>query len=77
MRSYLSRQDVRSQRSLFQLSDEDRERYLARLGLAVKRARQSGEQTLATISLELPPQVDPSAVVCASRREDMEHGKSR
>ena len=70
MRSYLSRQDVRSQHSPFQLSDEDRERYLARLGLAVKRARQSGEQTLATISLELPPQVDPSAVVCASRRED-------
>jgi isochorismate synthase len=56
-------------RSPFALSDEARERLFARLGLAVKRARQSGEQTLATISLELPPEVDPSAVVCTSRRE--------
>jgi menaquinone-specific isochorismate synthase len=47
----------------------DRERLLARLGLAVKRARRSGEQTLATISVGLPAEVDPSAVVCASRRE--------
>jgi salicylate biosynthesis isochorismate synthase len=56
-------------RSPFALSDEDRERLLARLDLAVKRARRSGEQTLATISVGLPAEVDPSAVVCASRRE--------
>jgi isochorismate synthase len=57
-------------RSPFQLSDEARERLLARLELAVKRARRSGEQTLATISLEVPGEVDPSAVVCASRRHE-------
>ena len=56
-------------RSLFALSDDDRERLLARLRLAVKRARRSGKETLATISLALPGEVDPSAVVCASRRE--------
>jgi salicylate biosynthesis isochorismate synthase/menaquinone-specific isochorismate synthase len=56
-------------RGTFALSDEDRERLLARLDLAVKRARRSGVQTLATIALGLPPEVDPSAVVCASRRE--------
>jgi salicylate biosynthesis isochorismate synthase/menaquinone-specific isochorismate synthase len=38
------------------------------LELAVKRARRSGGETLATISLSLPAEVDPSAVVCASRR---------
>ncbi|HEY5046182.1 MAG TPA: isochorismate synthase [Solirubrobacteraceae bacterium] len=56
-------------RGTFALSDEDRERLFARLDLAVKRARRSGVQTLATISLGLPAEVDPSAVVCASRRE--------
>ncbi len=54
--------------SPFQLGEHDRERLLKRLQLAVKRARRSGEQTLATIGLALPPEVDPSAVVCASRR---------
>jgi len=53
----------------FALSEADRERLLARLEVAVRRARRSGEETLATISLELPAEVDPSAVVCASRRE--------
>jgi isochorismate synthase len=57
-------------RSPFTLSDEDRERLFARLDLAVKRARRSGEQTLATISLEVPGEVDPSTVVCASRRHE-------
>ena len=52
----------------FALSEHDRERLLERLQLAVKRARRSGEQTLATIGLALAPEVDPSAVVCASRR---------
>ncbi len=52
----------------FALSDPDRERLAARLELAVKRARRSGRQTLATLTLALAADVDPSAVVCASRR---------
>ncbi len=52
----------------FALGEEDRERLLARLQLAVKRARRSGKQILATIGVPLPADVDPSAVVCASRR---------
>ncbi len=52
----------------FALRDADRERLAARLVLAVKRARRSGRPTLATLTLTLPEDVDPSAVVCASRR---------
>ena len=52
----------------FALGEEDRERLLARLRLAVKRARRAGKEILATISVPLPGDVDPSAVVCASRR---------
>jgi isochorismate synthase len=55
-------------RSPFALSDEDRERLLARLQLAIKHARRGGEEILATIGFQLPADVDPSAVVCASRR---------
>ncbi|HYM53796.1 MAG TPA: isochorismate synthase [Solirubrobacteraceae bacterium] len=55
-------------RSPFSLADGDRERLAARLELAVRRARRSAKQTLATISLSLPADVDPSAVACASRR---------
>jgi salicylate biosynthesis isochorismate synthase len=58
-----------SSRSPFQLSNEARERLLERLHLAVKRARRGGKEILATISVRLPSEVDPSAVVCASRRE--------
>jgi salicylate biosynthesis isochorismate synthase/menaquinone-specific isochorismate synthase len=50
------------------LSEEDRGRLLARLALAVKRARRTGGEVLASISLPLAAGVDPSAVVCASRR---------
>jgi isochorismate synthase len=50
------------------LGQGDRERLAARLALAVKRARRAGEQVLATLSVPLDPQVDPAAVVCASRR---------
>jgi isochorismate synthase len=57
-----------SSRSPFQLTDTDRERLAARLGLAVRRARRTGRETLASLSLPLPGHVDPSAVVCASRR---------
>ncbi len=56
-------------RSPFALSDGDRERLFARLDLAVERARRCGGETLATIALGLPAELDPSAVVCASRRE--------
>src|ERR1700760_3378604 len=52
----------------FALSPAEQERLAARLGVAVRRARRSGEQTLATISLALSAHVDPTAVVCASRR---------
>jgi isochorismate synthase len=54
----------------FSLGDEDRERLRARLDLALRRARRSGRSTLATSTLELPGDTDPSAVVCASRRAD-------
>jgi len=44
-------------------------RLSARLALAVRRARRSGGEVLATISLPLSADVDPTAVVCASRLE--------
>ncbi len=59
----------RTHESPFALSDADRERLAARLQLAVKRARRSGRPTLAALTLPLPDGLDPSAVVCASRRE--------
>jgi isochorismate synthase len=52
----------------FALSHADQERFAARLQVAVRRARRSGSETLATISVPLPADVDPSAVVCGSRR---------
>jgi salicylate biosynthesis isochorismate synthase len=36
--------------------------------LALQRARRSGRPTLATITCALAPELDPSAIVCASRR---------
>ena len=56
------------ERSLFALTESDRERLCARLELALQRTRRSGSPTLATITLALPADVDPAAVVCASRR---------
>ncbi len=53
----------------FRLNAEDRKRLSARLALAVRRARRSGGEVLATITLPLAADVDPTAVVCASRRE--------
>jgi len=55
-------------RSPFELTHSQQEQLAARLELAVRSARRSGSETLATISLPLPSDVDPSAVVCASRR---------
>ncbi|HTA12788.1 MAG TPA: isochorismate synthase [Solirubrobacteraceae bacterium] len=57
-----------SDRRALALDEPDRERLAARLALAVKRARRSGGEVLASISLALDPQLDPSAIVCASRR---------
>jgi len=58
----------RLRESPFALGEADRERLGARLELAVTRARRSGRSTLATLTIPLPADVDPSAVVCASRR---------
>jgi salicylate biosynthesis isochorismate synthase/menaquinone-specific isochorismate synthase len=57
------------ERSPFTLAQPDRERLRARLDLALQRARRSGRPTLATITRALPADVDPAAVVCASRRD--------
>jgi isochorismate synthase len=56
------------ERPAFSLTELDRERLRARLELALQRTRRSGSPTLATITLTLPADVDPAAVVCASRR---------
>jgi salicylate biosynthesis isochorismate synthase len=53
----------------FGLDEEDRKTFGDRLELAARRARRSGEGTLATITIELSGEVDPSAVACTSRRE--------
>jgi isochorismate synthase len=50
------------------LNGPQAEQLAARLELAVQRARRSGQPTLATLTVALAPEVDPSAVVCASRR---------
>ena len=70
--------------SRFALTGTERERLASNLHKAVKRARRSGEQTLASISLELPAEVDPTEVACASRRtgepwfvfEQPDHGRA-
>ena len=56
-------------RSPFELGEEDRERLAARLQLALRRARRGGKPMLATSTVQLPSVTDPSAVVCASRRD--------
>ncbi len=56
-------------RSPIALTTAEEERLSARLTAAVKRARRTGSPTLATMSLAVSPSVDPTAVVCASRRE--------
>jgi isochorismate synthase len=52
----------------FALTGAQEEHLSARLKDAVRRARRSGCDTLASVSLPLPAGVDPTAVVCASRR---------
>jgi isochorismate synthase len=75
---------VRADASQFALTGVEQERLASNLRKAVERARRSGEQTLASISLELPPDVDPTEVACASRRagepwfvfEQPDHGRA-
>jgi salicylate biosynthesis isochorismate synthase len=55
-------------RSPFALTRSDEERLGRALSGAVQRARRGGRATLATISLALGDDVDPTAIVCASRR---------
>jgi salicylate biosynthesis isochorismate synthase len=55
-------------RSPFELTRAEQERLAARLGEAIDRARRSGRPTLATITRPLAADVDPTAVICASRR---------
>jgi salicylate biosynthesis isochorismate synthase/menaquinone-specific isochorismate synthase len=52
----------------FALTSVEQERLASSLRKAVERARRSGEQTLASVSLGLPADVDPTEVACASRR---------
>jgi len=54
--------------SPFALTSTEEERLGVRLQSAVRDARRSGSDTLATFSVALSADVDPSAVVCASRR---------
>jgi salicylate biosynthesis isochorismate synthase/menaquinone-specific isochorismate synthase len=51
----------------FALTEADRERLASNLRKAVRRARRSGKQTLASFSLRLAAEVDPTEVACASR----------
>jgi len=64
----MSQPSLTKSRPPFELGERDLERLLTRLQLAVKRARRAGKEVLATISVPLPADVDPSAVVFASKR---------
>jgi len=52
----------------FALEGVERERLGERIGLALRRARSSGTPVLASLTVSLAGEVDPSAVACASRR---------
>lgn len=52
----------------FALADAEAQQLLARIDLAVARARRTGQATLATLSVPVAGDIDPSAVVCSSRR---------
>jgi isochorismate synthase len=56
-------------RAPFELTEADDARLAGRLHAALASARRSGTQSLASISLAVDADVDPTAVVCASRRE--------
>ena len=54
--------------SPFALQGAERERLAGRLAAGLAAARRSGRGHLAAITVDLPPEVDPSAVACRSRR---------
>ncbi len=60
--------DVARPQGRFGLDEQQLRALQARLELAGLRARRSGEPTLVGASFALPGDIDPSAVVCASRR---------
>ena len=67
-RSLLGRRDRAAADRAFSLGRAEEDRLAERLKVALQRARRAGGEALATISLPLSAEVDPSAVVCASRR---------
>jgi len=59
---------ARGARAPFSLSVSERELLGGVLRRALRRARSAGSPTLATISLALSREVDPTSIACASRR---------
>jgi menaquinone-specific isochorismate synthase len=59
---------VLAKREQFTLDAAAQELLAARLALAVGRARRSGTQVLASLTVPLPAESDPCAIACASRR---------
>jgi salicylate biosynthesis isochorismate synthase len=59
---------LRGRRRPLSLSPAQEQRLAERLTEAVRRARRSGLDTLASVSIAVPSALDPTAVVCASRR---------
>ena len=55
-------------RPAFALPPDARERLVTQLTRAMRRARRTGASALATLTLDVAADVDPTAVVCASRR---------
>ena len=54
--------------SPLRLGADERRRLERNLRAAVRRARRTGAPVLGGISLELPAELDPAEIVCASRR---------
>jgi isochorismate synthase len=59
---------VRAQEHPFVLATAEREALARRLGEAIRRARRSGDTAIAALGWTIAPEVDPTAVVVASRR---------
>jgi len=59
---------VRAQEHRFALSSTEREVLARRLGEAIRRARRNGETAIAALGCPIDSDVDPTAVVVASRR---------
>ena len=58
--------------SALRLGHDELQRLERNLRAAVRRARRSGAPVLGGISLELPAELDPAEIVCASRRPQEE-----